>query len=275
MPMPLSQDYNEAIQNPQSSFSDPELKQGQAVTNALAYRCPAPATSPTSTPADAAAERGPSSASPAKSPASASATSRSPTPAPAAASLHGRLQVPGPGDQGSRPMVPGAEDALGRRIHAQPVRSRPAPQSAAHPDLVPDLGETGRPAEGSQHGALRPAARQRDAGPEQARLPGRPPGGLRRHVRAGPGVPQDHRGRPSQLSAPASHQARLLRRRGRPLLAPGHLHGAESTADFGKPLWNKFENGDNLLFRQQDLAAPAARRSSPSWASTRIRKCGV
>ncbi len=35
MPWPLSQDYNEALQNPQTSFSDPELRQGQAVVNAL------------------------------------------------------------------------------------------------------------------------------------------------------------------------------------------------------------------------------------------------
>lgn len=35
MPWPLSQDYNEALQNPQSSFSDPELRQGQVAVNAL------------------------------------------------------------------------------------------------------------------------------------------------------------------------------------------------------------------------------------------------
>jgi WD40 repeat protein len=35
MSWPLSQDYNEAIQSPATSFSDPELKAGQAATNAL------------------------------------------------------------------------------------------------------------------------------------------------------------------------------------------------------------------------------------------------
>jgi hypothetical protein len=35
MPWPLSQDYNEAIQNPAHCFADPELKQDGAVTNAL------------------------------------------------------------------------------------------------------------------------------------------------------------------------------------------------------------------------------------------------
>jgi serine/threonine protein kinase len=40
MPWPLSQDYNEALQNPQTSFSDPELRQGQAVVNALGIPLP-------------------------------------------------------------------------------------------------------------------------------------------------------------------------------------------------------------------------------------------
>src|SRR5436305_120426 len=40
MPWPLSQDYNEAIQNPQSSFADPELRRGQVVVNALGIPLP-------------------------------------------------------------------------------------------------------------------------------------------------------------------------------------------------------------------------------------------
>jgi hypothetical protein len=35
MPWPLSQEYNEAIQTPATSLSDPELRRGQAATNAL------------------------------------------------------------------------------------------------------------------------------------------------------------------------------------------------------------------------------------------------
>jgi serine/threonine protein kinase len=35
MPWPLSQDYNEALQNLQTSFRDPDLRQGQVVVNAL------------------------------------------------------------------------------------------------------------------------------------------------------------------------------------------------------------------------------------------------
>jgi hypothetical protein len=40
MAWPLSQDYNEAIQDAQSSFSDPELKAGEATTNALGMPMP-------------------------------------------------------------------------------------------------------------------------------------------------------------------------------------------------------------------------------------------
>src|SRR5258708_18060656 len=35
MPWPLSQDYNEAVQNPKYCFADTELQQGEAVANAL------------------------------------------------------------------------------------------------------------------------------------------------------------------------------------------------------------------------------------------------
>ncbi len=35
MPWPLPQDYNEALQNPETSFRDPELRRGQVVVNAL------------------------------------------------------------------------------------------------------------------------------------------------------------------------------------------------------------------------------------------------
>jgi hypothetical protein len=40
MPWPLSQDYNEAIQEPAQCFADSELKQGEAVTNALGLPVP-------------------------------------------------------------------------------------------------------------------------------------------------------------------------------------------------------------------------------------------
>jgi WD40 repeat protein len=40
MARPLSQDYNEAIQDPPSAFADPELKGGQAATNALGIPMP-------------------------------------------------------------------------------------------------------------------------------------------------------------------------------------------------------------------------------------------
>ena len=40
MPWPLSRDYNEAIQSPQSSFADPDLRAGQPVLNALGLPLP-------------------------------------------------------------------------------------------------------------------------------------------------------------------------------------------------------------------------------------------
>ncbi len=40
MPWPLSQDYNEAIQDPQTCCADPELRGGQPVTNALGMPMP-------------------------------------------------------------------------------------------------------------------------------------------------------------------------------------------------------------------------------------------
>src|SRR5262245_10971080 len=40
MAWPVAQDYNEAIQNPQSSFSDAELRGGEATTNALGMPMP-------------------------------------------------------------------------------------------------------------------------------------------------------------------------------------------------------------------------------------------
>jgi hypothetical protein len=40
MSWPLSQDYNEAVQNPASAFADPELRQSEAVVNALGLPLP-------------------------------------------------------------------------------------------------------------------------------------------------------------------------------------------------------------------------------------------
>ncbi len=40
MSWPVSQDYNEAIQSPETSFADPELKQGEVVCNALGIPLP-------------------------------------------------------------------------------------------------------------------------------------------------------------------------------------------------------------------------------------------
>ena len=40
MSWPMSQDYNEAVQNPARCFADPELKQAEAIPNALGLPVP-------------------------------------------------------------------------------------------------------------------------------------------------------------------------------------------------------------------------------------------
>jgi hypothetical protein len=40
MPWPLSQDYNEAVQSPESSFADSELRAGEVATNAMGLPMP-------------------------------------------------------------------------------------------------------------------------------------------------------------------------------------------------------------------------------------------
>ena len=53
MPWPLPQDYNEALQNLQTSFSDPELREGKRSSTPWVFRNPVLATSPTCTPSSA------------------------------------------------------------------------------------------------------------------------------------------------------------------------------------------------------------------------------
>jgi len=40
MSWPISQDYNEAVQSPQTSFADPELRAGEVAVNALGLPMP-------------------------------------------------------------------------------------------------------------------------------------------------------------------------------------------------------------------------------------------
>jgi hypothetical protein len=40
MPWPLSQDYNEAVQSPETSFADPELRHSEVATNAMGLPMP-------------------------------------------------------------------------------------------------------------------------------------------------------------------------------------------------------------------------------------------
>ena len=86
------------------------------------------------------------------------------------------------------------------------------------------------------------------AGPEADRL--------RRHVGAGPGRPPNRARSATRPTSTRSGCARGLQPRGGPLPAPGHRHGAARLAVGGPALWERYDNGDNLLFREADLRAP-------------------
>ena len=166
MPWPLSQDYNEAIQNPQTCFGDPELRRPRRSPTPWACPCRAPATSPTSTRSSCPAS---------KKWAVKCFTRQIP-------GLHERYQ------QISRHL---AEVKLPFMVDftylEQGIRSRGdwypilkmqwvegltlnefvkdnAGQAASPGDALPDLGEAGQASARGGHGPLRPAARQRPAG---------------------------------------------------------------------------------------------------------------
>ena len=75
-------------------------------------------------------------------------------------------------------------------------------------------------------------------------------------MRAGPGTAQEDRGGPRRLSASAAAARGHLRPADRPLPAPGHLHRPACLTVGGRALWEKFDNGDNLLFTQKDFESP-------------------
>ena len=203
MPWPMSQDYNEAIQTPSACFDDPEL-QARAARSAMPWDCRsrAPAISPTSTPCNRRGRSGPSSASPVRFPASARRYAEI-SKYLAASQLPFMVEFKFL-DQGIRirgQWYPGAEDALGRRLHAQSLRQAAARQPGNARHAVPDVGEDGRPLARRPAGPLRPAARQRHAGAgQQGRQPVAAAGRLRRHVRPGSGAART----PSKSAIPTS-----------------------------------------------------------------------
>ena len=77
------------------------------------------------------------------------------------------------------------------------------------------------------------------------------------YVPALAGTPSGETG-PPQLPAPAALRQRRLQRRRGPLLPPGHLlRGALPARWEGANLWQRFNNDDNLLFREDDFRRPA------------------
>ena len=169
-PWPVAQDYNEAIQDPATSFRDPEsacrhagaerpghaaaaLRQlrrrlrvhlsghedqvGAEMLHASRYR-------------------------------SARALQRDqPLSADGPPAVRRRVPVPGAGHSHPRAVVPDSEDALGRGPAAQRVRARLRGQAGAVAAVEPDLGADGQTAARGATGALRLAARQRRAGDGQ------------------------------------------------------------------------------------------------------------
>ena len=133
MTWPLSQDYNEAIQNPATLLRRPRAapRRGGRQRPRPA-RCPAPATSPTSTRSAApTASAGPSSASPARCRPARALPGDQPPPPPGQAALHGRLHLPRAGHPRRAAVVSRPEDAVGRGPDAQRVR-RPDARQAGH-----------------------------------------------------------------------------------------------------------------------------------------------
>ena len=190
MTWPLSQDYNEAIQSPESNFTDPDLKRGEAAATRSACRCRTPATSPTSTRSAApTASAGPSSASPARSGPARALPGDQPPSAPGSCRSRWTSPIWSRASASAGKWYPVAEDAVGRGTDAQRVRrqirrtSRPCWRRCRKSGGA-WRGNCGAAQVGHcdlQHGnvLLVPGRRANVAGPEADRL--------RRHVGAGAG----------------------------------------------------------------------------------------
>ena len=142
----------------------------------------------------------------------------------AQAPVHRRFPVPGARHPHQRRAVSGAQDALGGRADAQPVRRG---ARGAAPESQNALGPLGEAGGAAPRGGIAHADLQHGnvlLVPDERRFAGPAADRLRRHVRAGPGGDPLRRSRASGLSAPAAHPRGHLQRRGGPLLAPGDLH---------------------------------------------------
>ena len=260
MSWPLSQDYNEAIQSPASSFSDPDLRRGEAAANALGLPMPYSGNF-----ADVYQFRCPDG----KSWAVKCFTREVP-------GL--RERYPKIGEHLGQAKLPFMVDFSyldqGIRVGGQwfPVLKMqwvegftlnqfvaPIPRQAGHAGGAcrrcgASMGKYLRAAEVAhcdlQHGnvLLVPGADSALAEAQADRL--------RRHVGAGPGQGPVGRSRPPVFPAPAAAARAELQHRRRSLPALVIATALRALKARGKALWDKYDNGDNLLFKEPDLREP-------------------
>ncbi len=205
MAWPHSQDYNEALQNPQTSFSDPELRQGEVVTNALGIPQPCSGNFADVYAVECARQQNqvgrqvlhPRSARPART-----LQRHQQLPETSQSSIHRRFPVSGAGHPHRRPLVSNPQDALGRGLHTQRLCPRQPRQAGLAGGVESHLAEDGRTPSRGEPGALRFAAWQCPAGALYRPLPADQADRLRRHVGASAGTDAIGRGRPCRLSAP-------------------------------------------------------------------------
>ena len=257
---PSSQDYNEAIQSPATNFADDDLRRGQAVTNALGIPLPCSGNF-----ADVYQVRSPDGSRWAvkcftrevpglreryQEIGTASARRQ--------AALHRRFHLPGARHSRCRELVSGSQDGMGRGPYPQSVR-RPRCRQAGHVGgAVANLGAHGaapaRPVSAHadlQHGNVLLVP---DAGGKSLALKLIDYDGMFVPALAG---------NPSGEVGHAAYQHPQRFREGTyspavdrfPLLVVATALSALKAG--GRALWEKYDNGDNLLFRQQDLEVPA------------------
>ena len=263
MNWPISQDYNEAVQNPPLCFADPDLQGGEAVVNALGLPVPRSGNF-----ADVYQVRGADGK-------TLGGQVLHPQGAPGCSERYakidehlGKARLPftvgfkfleqGIRVRGQWYPVLKMEWVEGFTLNEFVARQRRTSRTYLHA-LMQMWAQAGQPAARRRHGPRRPAARQRAAGAGADAQDARAEADrLRRHVGAGAGRAPLRRGRAPELPAPAAAATRLYYAGRGPVPAPGgrgRLAGRRWSA--GRPLWDRFDNGDNLLFKESDLRDPA------------------
>ena len=259
MSWPLSQDYNEAIQSPASNFADPDLRRGEAATNKLGLPMPYSGNF-----ADVYQVRCPDGGRWAVKCFTREAVGLRERYQEISRHL-GRMKLPFTVDftyleQGIR--VAGKWYPVLKMEWVEGLTlNQFVGRYADNPTLLEALSRNwGRTAKylraaqvghcDLQHGnvLLTPGANAGLLRAEADRL--------RRHVGAGAGGQEVGRGRPRQLPASATAARGDVRHRRGSFSRAAHRHGPAGVAGEGRALWDKYDNGDNLLFKEADFLAP-------------------